>query len=458
MNKKSLKYYFLILSIIYSFGISQEISSAEYVATGSFGAATINGKIYNQISFRPEIRISKLGIGFDLNVYLDENGKIFSDNWKFTDTNSSFQSLMDKIYYLRWGNKNDDFYFRVGSLESITLGHGGLIDRYSNSIEYPQIKKLGLNLIYSINKIKFQYIQSNFKKTPALIGLQTTYSLSPRSNIFISFAHDVNQLTRLDEIFTNLNHDDFIEACDIVSESDSELSLDCEEIFDNYQNDSPYDNDVDEISGFSVGANHVLSQEFILYTEWSSLLGKIGSENLGHGLILPGLSYKFKNGNVNVELRHSLAENFLFGYWDRSYDIQRTVKSGLDYHTKEETLIDYNKMSGIFSYLSYDILNMMNFIVGYQTMGENAYNSFSSSLNLNPSLIPKFKKVELFYQTNNETDPFKLSSGTVHGYNIGVEASQSMTIIFKSITSYRYDLSGDLEPIRSMQLDTQFDF
>ena len=49
MNEKSLKYYFLILSIICSLGISQEISSAEYVATGSFGAATINGKIYNQI-------------------------------------------------------------------------------------------------------------------------------------------------------------------------------------------------------------------------------------------------------------------------------------------------------------------------------------------------------------------------------------------------------------------------
>ena len=148
----------------------------------------------------------------------------------------------------------------------------------------------------------------------------------------------------------------------------------------------------------------------------------------------------------------------MFGYWDRSYDLQRTVKSVPNYHTKEETLIDYNKMSGIFSYLSYDVLNIMNFIVGYQTMGENAYNSFSSSLNLNPSLIPKFKKVELFYQTNNETDPFKLSSGTVHGYNVGVEASQSMTIIFKSITSYRYDLAGELEPIRSMQLDTQFDF
>tara|TARA_B100000959_G_C14923297_1_gene600446 strand:- start:128 stop:1480 length:1353 start_codon:yes stop_codon:yes gene_type:complete len=446
-----------------SSAVSQELSSAEYVGTGSFGAATINGKIYNQISFRPEIRINKLGIGLDFNIYLDENGKIFSDNWNFTDTELSFQSLMDKIYYVRWGNKNDDFYFRVGSLETITLGHGALIDRYSNSIEYPQIKKLGINSIYTINGIKLQYVQSNFKKSPALIGLQATYSVSPRSNLFISFAHDMNQLTRLDEIFTNINHDDFIEACDIVSEFESINfeGYNCEDIYDAHQNDSPYNNEKDEISGISIGANHTLSKEFTLYTEWASLLGKTEGKSLGHGLILPGLSYRFNNGNFNIELRHSLAKNFLFSYWDRSYDIQRTVKNDLTldgYYTKETTLRDYNKMSGIFSYLNYNILNIMNFLIGYQTMGENEYNSFSSSLNLNPSLIPKFKKVELFYQTNNEKNPLELSDGTIHGYNIGVEASQSMTIVFKSITSYRYNLSGLLEPIRSMQLDTQFDF
>ena len=139
MNKMIDK--FLIISLL-SLSISQELSSAEYVSTGSFGAATINGKIYNQISLRPEIRINKLGIGLDLNIYLDENGKIFSENWDFTNTESSFESLMDKIYYVRWGNKYDDFYFRAGALESISIGYGALVDRYSNAMEYPQIKKL----------------------------------------------------------------------------------------------------------------------------------------------------------------------------------------------------------------------------------------------------------------------------------------------------------------------------
>ncbi len=466
MNKTIFLIYNSLLILFLSTSLAQELSSAEYVSTGSFGAATINGKIYNQISFRPEIRINKLGVGLDLNIYLDENGKIFSDNWNFTDTDLSFQSLMDKIYYVRWGSKNDDFYFRAGSLESVTLGHGALIDRYSNSVEYPQIKKLGINSIYTAGRIKLEYIQSNFKNTPALIAMQTSYALSPTSNLFISFAHDMNQLTRLDEIFINMNHDDFIEACDVIAESDGidMGSISCEQIFDNYKNESPYNDNKDQVSGVSIGANHTLSKEFTLYTEWAKLLGESNGATLGHGLILPGLSYRFNNGNINVELRHVLSDNFLFSYWDRSYDIQRTIQKEQtspeldDYYTKEQTLDTFKKMSGIFSYLSYDILNIMNFLIGYQSMGENGYKSFSSSLNLNPNLIPKFKKVELFYQTNNEKNPFELSDGSVHGYNVGVEASESMTIIFKAITSYRYDIYGTLEPIRSMQLDTQFDF
>ena len=88
----------------------------------------------------------------------------------------------------------------------------------------------------------------------------------------------------------------------------------------------------------------------------------------------------------------------------------------------------------------------------------DSYKSFTSSININPNLIPKVKKIEFFYQTNNVSNPFKLNIGSVHGYDIGVEASDRMTIIYQSRTTYRYNQSGELEPIRIMQLDTQFDF
>ena len=153
-------------------------------------------KIYNQISFRPEITYNKLGVGLDVNIYIDANGELYSKNWMFSNFDTSLETIMDKIYYLRWGNRNDNFYFRAGSLPSITLGYGALVDRYSNSLEYPQVKKIGLNLIAGNDKIKFEYIHSDFKSTPGLIALETKFNLSSRSNVFINIAHDINQLSR----------------------------------------------------------------------------------------------------------------------------------------------------------------------------------------------------------------------------------------------------------------------
>ena len=105
-----------------------------------------------------------------------------------------------------------------------------------------------------------------------------------------------------------------------------------------------------------------------LYSEWAQLVGKTSNnQNLGSGIIFPGLSYRFKNGRFTLEGRHILSNNFMFNYWDRSYDIQRAIDSsnGLNnnYYTKESTLHEYEIMNGIYSYFSYDILRIMNFLL-----------------------------------------------------------------------------------------------
>ena len=193
MNRTSL----CISLLLFTWGISQDSSdagsSSDITATGSFGASTIEGKIYNQISFRPEIRIKKLGVGLDAKIYIDENGEVYSGNWDFSDIETSVKTLMDKIYYIRWGNKNDDFYFRAGSLEAVTLGYGGLVERYSNSMEYPQVKKLGLDLVFSASlpgdrSIKSELIYSDFKSSPSLIGLQSKFNIAPKFRLITMIA------------------------------------------------------------------------------------------------------------------------------------------------------------------------------------------------------------------------------------------------------------------------------
>ena len=135
--------------------------------SGSFGSVTIDNQVYNQISFRPEIPIGNLGIGLDLYFYIDGEGNFYKENWDFSNTKAGYRTILDKIYYVRWGRPTDQVYVRAGALLHSTLGNGILVNAYSNAMEYPQIKRIGLDLKASASGIDFEYIQSDFKRIQA---------------------------------------------------------------------------------------------------------------------------------------------------------------------------------------------------------------------------------------------------------------------------------------------------
>ena len=165
--------------------------------TGSVGTVTINGQVYNQLSLRPEIPFGKLGIGLDLYLYFNEEG-MYWESWDFSGFGSAYRTIVDKIYYLRWGQPGDDIYFMAGALPSVTLGQGILVYNYSNIMEYPQVRQIGLNLQAKLAHIDIELIHSNFKSaTPGVLGLRGSYSILPRLNLGVSFVTDMNQLDGL---------------------------------------------------------------------------------------------------------------------------------------------------------------------------------------------------------------------------------------------------------------------
>ncbi|PKL74317.1 MAG: hypothetical protein CVV27_21110, partial [Candidatus Melainabacteria bacterium HGW-Melainabacteria-1] len=96
-----------------------------------FGAVTIDGMNYQQIGLRPELTLWRIGIGLDIHVLLDEEGKVREEDW------DNWEDYLDKLYYIRFGQKGDTFFFRYGGLDWTTLGYGTLIYGYSNMLEYP---------------------------------------------------------------------------------------------------------------------------------------------------------------------------------------------------------------------------------------------------------------------------------------------------------------------------------
>ena len=101
---------------------------------GAFGAVTIDGKLWNQISLRPVIPFGKLSIALDIVFYIDKDGNIHDDEWDFSSGEKVKNSLIDKIYFIKYGNAWDGNYFKIGALDDVTMGYGILISDYTNTL------------------------------------------------------------------------------------------------------------------------------------------------------------------------------------------------------------------------------------------------------------------------------------------------------------------------------------
>ncbi|MFH1213563.1 MAG: FecR domain-containing protein [Candidatus Neomarinimicrobiota bacterium] len=135
------------------------------------GSVTIDGKIYNQIALRPELKLGKLAVSLDIAMYMDEQGNIRKDEW------DEVSDYIDKIYYVRWGQQGDPFFAKVGALDNVTMGYGILLNGYCNTTEYPQVRKVGVHTGMQGEKVGWEAFMANAKEItgPGLLGGRVTY-------------------------------------------------------------------------------------------------------------------------------------------------------------------------------------------------------------------------------------------------------------------------------------------
>ena len=119
--------------------------SAEQTQYGvSMGTVTVMDEQLYRISLRPDIPLGKMGVAFDLELFIDENGDFSDRGWAFGGSTEVLDTILRKIYYVRYGRPDDDAYVRVGALDRVTLGYGLIVDGYRNTLHYPGVKKTGL--------------------------------------------------------------------------------------------------------------------------------------------------------------------------------------------------------------------------------------------------------------------------------------------------------------------------
>ena len=302
----------IYLLIVFNFVFSQFYKNIS--TSGSMGSATINGEIYNQIAIRPEIPIGKIGIGLDINLYFNDSG-IYKGNWNFDNGTSSYRSIIDKIYYIRWGQPGEPLYFRIGALERISLGYGILVKNYSNTMQYPEVKRIGLDYRMQIrNNIGIDLIHSNFKNTtPGVLAGRLWYDISPKFQIALSVAGDGNQNS-------GLLDDDYDDVPNVLDDFPNDGNLYIDSDGDGLADTHPLETDVD---GDGFDDWYFDEDGELMYKDWTEEQREwLESEDGGDVIIDP-------NGPTNIKQPYFLTENIsaIYGYaLDFSYKLTNRIK------------------------------------------------------------------------------------------------------------------------------------
>ena len=418
----------------------------------SIGYMNIEGEQRTRISYRPELSIGSFGVAFDIEVFLNSEGQFIKDAWDFSTQERTINTLLRKIYYVRWNQPGDKFYIRAGAIENITLDHGLITNNFGNIALYPAQKQIGIhtqfnnmlgfmsalepfnvNLELVTNSIedwthKGGVIGGKISTTP--IGMLPLPIISDL-RIGASAIGDVNQYAtsdrdgdncpdRLDQNPSKKNAicqrnkyatQEFIEK---IREQNSDLADSVQAMSDRFDQE---DSDslkakFGERDAFALLAFHatlpIIQTEMLsltVYSEYAQPLTENDNIPDSYGLIPLGASMHFLIFDVGLEYRQFKGA-FYPGHFDYNYEAQRAVFENGSYKTKEERAwvnSANNYRQGIYGRLGANIGMFANLQGSYSHLfaetgeAEKAF-TFKAAVGQNIlEFIPKINKAYWFY-------------------------------------------------------------
>jgi hypothetical protein len=396
-----------------------------------FGSLTIDGIDYNTIRLQPDINLGFFGVGLDLNFEFDGDG-----NFRMTEWNS-WQAIVSKIQYLRFGQKSDSFYLKVGSISDFVLGNGMIVNGYNNALNEPAMRKLGLAWNMDFKYIGFQTMVGNLLALDVLGG--RAYA-RPFVDLKIPFIDKV--------------------------EFGATIAVDRDPQNPAPSASTPYDFLINPTNictnvvvwGADITAPLLDIGIFSLktYLDFAAIAGKGMGEVLGvSGRIISFIPYKLEINN--------LQKQFVPGYFDVFYDIDRS--------TKYDSLDSYSNsvFGGLFQSGVSLFNDMMSFLVTINmpdmTFVQKPYMIFTAKINhdltkkvdLSFSLIQRnitsIGDLAAFMSTNTTAN-----TNTVVQFNLTYYISDNVALTLNYQQTFQLDSSGTVEPYSSTVFNTKISF
>lgn len=426
------------------------------------GTVTMDGKQWQRINFRPDIPIGKFGVALDIEVFVDDQGNFSKKGWDFDSGQDAAESLLRKIYYVRYGRPRENVFVKVGALDNVTIGYGLIMDGYRNTLEYPGVKKLGLQFdVRNLSPVSIglQGMVNNFEdlgRSGALIGGRLSarpmammgIPLLGRLELGASYVRDMNQFGGFkdtdDDTYPDVV-DDFPEDKDRWVDTDGNGVADPEDIDDDGNGiidgdvlpedlvaeiknaGLPVDSVVVRKTPFSTDSTDAFSMlgfdlglpiveqgplSVVLYGQVAmSMDDEDGQKAEGFGFAGPGLRVGMGPLGIKVEYRY-LSGRFLPEYFDELYESQRAqIDLSTGTPILKESLLDSVSLSGVFGKANSNVANLVDLSAGYQYLtgdvgaqSDQTRQRFSAQASLSKMMlehIPKVDLAEAYYLKND---------------------------------------------------------
>ena len=199
MNRRTILAALLLLT---SASFAQE-ESTRPALSGSMGSITVGQEQFYRLSMRPDIPIGKWGIALDVELFIGANGDLSARGWQFGTSTEAFDSFLRKIYYVRYGRPNDSVHFKVGALDNASLGYGLIMSNYRNTLQYPGVKKTGVQFrLEEIagSPVGIEGVINNvqdFQEGGGLIGLRAFARAAGKLELGLTYVVDLDQYSGL---------------------------------------------------------------------------------------------------------------------------------------------------------------------------------------------------------------------------------------------------------------------
>lgn len=485
-----------------------------YGMSGVVGSININGETYSQLRLRPELGFGKFGFGLDIDLLITSDGDIRKEDWE------DWEDYVNKVFFVRWANRRDPFYFKAGCIPSYTLGHGLIFDHFSNVLRYPDVKNVGgyVGINTPFSGAGFEFFTHNIYKNEVLAArlhanpfYHTDLPGLKNFKLGINIGTDRNQYGK----YPDKDGDDIPDVYDkFPNNPDQYLDTDSDGIADNVDTDINGTGLIDHpsVNGYvaetypniAAGADStdfnwmVYPDEARKYSGWKDIniysvdyvlpLVETSLFNLDHygeyaiidkygsGVIFPGFSSSFTIFDAKFEFR-SFSDEFLPGYFNRLYEEHRANVSVVQTDnntiyslgTKEDMLAASKSAMGWFGYLRANVMDLGYIKVAFQDMyGENMNTGKSlwANVTANPHNVMRLKEASLSYSQAYvpylDFRKLRTSSATISGrlvYNISDSADLVGRYSEIYVDSNRDGkIKGKSEVISSFAFSVEFTF